>query len=205
MKFEYHPYIPTGTIFDLQEGESSPPDEVAIAIDGGTYDFDQFEYDQSYHERNSPFSSSLWQDFSWVPQFFFEVGVGPAREVGSEQIVDHIAFKTEWLKAAMGLSPSQVALVTAKGDSMEPVIGDGDLLLTDLREFRTIDPSIYIIRLDNALLAKRIQITEGGNIRIRSDNPFYKPEEVPAGDVNILGRVVWIGRKARPGLELGES
>ena len=133
--------------------------------------------------------------FTLVPRYAVHASAGPGEEVHSEQIVDHLAFKTEWLRAAMGLDPGKLALITARGDSMEPAIGDGDLLLLDMRELRTLDPSIYVVRMDHALLAKRLQLLTDGRICIQSDNPLYSSESVYPSELHILGRIVWIGRK----------
>ncbi|MBF0182785.1 MAG: helix-turn-helix transcriptional regulator [Magnetococcales bacterium] len=133
--------------------------------------------------------------FTLVPRYAVQASAGPGLEVQSEQIVDHLAFKTEWLRAAMGLDPHKLALITARGDSMEPAIGDGDLLLLDMRELRTLDPSIYVVRMEQSLVAKRLQRLTDGRIRIQSDNPFYSAEEVYPHEIHILGRIVWIGRK----------
>ncbi|MBF0402221.1 MAG: helix-turn-helix transcriptional regulator [Magnetococcales bacterium] len=133
--------------------------------------------------------------FTLVPRYAVHASAGPGLEVQSEQIVDHLAFKTEWLRAAMGLEPDKLALITARGDSMEPAIGDGDLLLLDMRELRTLDPSIYVVRMDQSLVAKRLQRLTDGRIRIQSDNPLYSSENVYPSEIQILGRIVWIGRK----------
>ncbi len=140
-------------------------------------------------------SSFMANHFTLVPRYAVQASAGPGLEVHSEQIVDHLAFKTEWLRAAMGLDPHKLALITARGDSMEPAIGDGDLLLLDMREIRTLDPSIYVVRMDQSLIAKRLQRLLDGRIRIQSDNPLYGAEEVYPHEVQILGRIVWIGRK----------
>ncbi|MEO5362447.1 MAG: helix-turn-helix transcriptional regulator [Magnetococcus sp. DMHC-8] len=133
--------------------------------------------------------------FTLVPRYAVQASAGPGMAVQSEQIVDHLAFKTEWLRAAMGLDPHKLALITARGDSMEPAIGDGDLLLLDMRELRTLDPSIYVVRMDQSLVAKRLQRLMDGRIRIQSDNPLYSAESVHPSEIHILGRIVWIGRK----------
>ena len=133
--------------------------------------------------------------FCLVPRYAVHAGAGPGMEVQSEQIVDHLAFKTEWLKTAMGLMSDKLALITARGDSMEPAIGDGDLMLLDMRELRTLDPSIYVVRMEQSLVAKRLQRLTDGRVRINSDNPLYGSETVHSEEIQILGRVVWIGRK----------
>lgn len=141
-------------------------------------------------------AAPVMDDFTLVPQYAVTASLGAGREIVSEQIVDHLAFKTEWLRSAMGLNPGKCALITAKGDSMEPAIGDGDLLLLDLRELRTLDPSVYVLRHEDSLYAKRVQRLTDGQLRIISDNKFYEPETVDPQDVEIIGRVVWIGSKA---------
>ncbi|MEO5340892.1 MAG: helix-turn-helix transcriptional regulator [Magnetococcus sp. MYC-9] len=146
---------------------------------------------QPYAEEEASFAAS----FTLVPRYAVQASAGRGVEVQSEQIVDHLAFKTEWLRAAMGLDPRKLALITARGDSMEPAIGDGDLLLLDMRELRTLDPSIYVVRMDQSLVAKRLQRLTDGRIRIQSDNPLYSAESVHPSEIQILGRIVWIGRK----------
>lgn len=149
---------------------------------------------QSGHQQ--PYEEDSFADrFTLVPRYAVQASTGPGLEVQSEQIVDHLAFKTEWLRAAMGLDPSKLALITARGDSMEPAIGDGDLLLLDMRELRTLDPSIYVVRMEHSLIAKRLQRLTDGRIRIQSDNPLYSAENVHPSEIQILGRIVWIGRK----------
>ncbi|WP_130471741.1 S24 family peptidase, partial [Candidatus Magnetaquicoccus inordinatus] len=149
-------------------------------------------HDYALQEETERF---LADNFTLVPRYAVQASTGPGLEVQSEQIVDHLAFKTEWLRAAMGLDPHKLALITARGDSMEPAIGDGDLLLLDMRELRTLDPSIYVVRTEQSLLAKRLQCLTDGRIRILSDNPLYGAEEVYPHEIHILGRIVWIGRK----------
>lgn len=153
--------------------------------------------DQPYeaHFQKDDREEDFLSVFSLVPRYAVQAGAGPGMEVQSEQIVDHLAFKTEWLKTAMGLMSDKLALITARGDSMEPAIGDGDLMLLDMRELRTLDPSIYIVRMDQSLVAKRLQRLMDGRVRINSDNPLYGSETVHHEEIHILGRVVWIGRK----------
>jgi phage repressor protein C with HTH and peptisase S24 domain len=99
----------------------------------------------------------------------------------------------------MNLEPGKLALISAIGDSMSPTIRDGDLLLVDMRQRQVGDDAIYIIRRDSSLVAKRFQRLFDGTVSIKSDNPIYKEEVVPkdaASELNLIGRVVWIGRKA---------
>ena len=58
---------------------------------------------------------------------------------------------------------------------------------------------IYLMRSGDALLVKRLQFLPDGEIRVISDNPAYEPFTVHPSDgesdFNIVGRIVWAGRK----------
>lgn len=88
----------------------------------------------------------------------------------------------------------------AKGDSMNPTIVDGDVLI--IRKQNTIEDGRVAIVLVDGLDAtvKRVHITAGG-ITLIGDNPsvytphFYTNEEISTLPVKIIGKVVEIRRK----------
>lgn len=141
-------------------------------------------------------------DFVLVPRYDIEVSAGGGAFVGEvEQTAQSMAFRREWL-TRMGLSARQLALVTAKGDSMAPTIKEGDILLIDMRPehaaIATIYDGIYVFRVDHQLLAKRLSRAPDGGIAVKSINPEYDsfyltPDQVEDAHVKIVGRVVWRG------------
>lgn len=133
-----------------------------------------------------------------VPRYDVAASAGPGFAIQSEQVVDHLAFKSEWVRRAMGLDPHRLALISTKGDSMEPSLKEGDLLLLDLREQQVRNDAIYVLRLDDFLIAKRLQRGFDGTITIKSDNTAYEKQVVPkemTEQLDIIGRVVWTGRR----------
>lgn len=120
-------------------------------------------------------------------------GHGGRRTVQSRQIVDHLAFKSEWLRRRLGVDLKNLMLMEAVGDSMSPTIDEGDLVLVDLREARFRDDGVYVLRVESDLSIKRVQRRPDGKLIIRSDNPAYEPAVVTAESVNVVGRVVWVG------------
>lgn len=85
----------------------------------------------------------------------------------------------------------------ADGDSMEPTIGHGDLLLVDEAIQHVATHGIYVVIYQGMVLVKRIQIRLDGTIVLMSDNTKYKDEVVKpseAVDLRIGGRVRWFGR-----------
>lgn len=103
-------------------------------------------------------------------------------------------------KTARG-KPSKLKLLRALGDSMEPLIRSGALLLVDesARDHR-FSPKpespwdytdIYVFRQDEELRVKRLRIDpKGGTIAV-SENSAYDPEILRKQDFKVLGRVIW--------------
>jgi phage repressor protein C with HTH and peptisase S24 domain len=112
----------------------------------------------------------------------------------SDHLVDFIAFSESFLKQTLRRSPQNLALLTASGDSMDPTIRDGDLLLVDTSARRIEGSFIYVLAIGGGLLVKRIDLRRDGSVILKSDNPKYAAEEVPAAEtptLQVLGQVVW--------------
>ena len=132
-----------------------------------------------------------------VPYYNIEASMGGGSFVENEQITDRFAFKKRWIRE-MGLDSKHLALITAVGDSMEPTLREGDILLIDLRQKQVADDGIYVLRLDDRLMTKRLQRLIDGAIIIMSDNPIYQKQTVKkdaASDLAVIGRAVWVGRR----------
>ena len=100
----------------------------------------------------------------------------------------------------IGVSLNNTEMIFARGDSMEPTIIGGDSLLVDLSKKDIYDGSIYCIRMNGQLYAKRLQKVSLSTIKIISDNkekydPIYidfsKETDI---DFEIIGEIRWAGR-----------
>jgi len=138
------------------------------------------------------------EGYVMFPRYELQAGAGPGRLVESEQVVDFVSFKEDWVRNYLRVPRQNLALLDVKGDSMSPTMNDGDLILVDLRSSRLEDSAIYVIQFDDALLVKRIQRRFDGTVVIISDNPVYEPEIIlkeRAESLRIVGRVIWTGKK----------
>lgn len=136
--------------------------------------------------------------FILIPHYEVQASAGNGSLVHSEQIVDYLAFRADWVRNTLGVAQADLALISVKGDSMEPALSNDDLILVDMRKNRVEDNAIYVLQLNGTLLVKRIQHKLDGSLCVMSDNPRYEAEMVSAdrsGDLNVLGRVVWSGRR----------
>lgn len=131
---------------------------------------------------------------SWVFPSFLEREAG---EEGSSRTGTPISFERRWLTDLIAEAP-QARLVWVRGPAMQPTYNDGDLLLVDIGQRQVYQGQAYAIRLGDCLLVNRLEIRPGGVYRIVSDNrDIAPPYEVEAGQVEVLGQVVWCGRPTR--------
>jgi phage repressor protein C with HTH and peptisase S24 domain len=154
---------------------------------------------QKYSEPLPYSTDSSMEGFVLVPRYNIEASAGGGSIVHSEQIVDHLAFKAGWVHKELGTDPKKLLLVHAMGDSMEPTIRSGDLLLVDRNKSRVKGDGIYLINLDDGLMVKRVEWLLGGSVTIRGDNSVVSREQTLSSSelekLHILGRIVWIGSK----------
>lgn len=132
-----------------------------------------------------------------LPRLDVEAAAGAGAVVASEYVAEMIAFSAEWLRERH-ITPRTARILTARGDSMEPTIRDGDLLIVDTAIETAVDNGIYCIAYNGVLLVKRLFMVRDGGLVISSDNKIagrdeeIGPQDVP--DLAIKGRVMWYGR-----------
>jgi phage repressor protein C with HTH and peptisase S24 domain len=116
-------------------------------------------------------------------------------------MVDVLAFKEDWIRQELRARPDQLRLIFVEGDSMEPDLRAGDIVLIDHTDVTARREGVYVIRMDGALLVKQVQRLPGGQVRVMSRNPAYEPFTVPVSKLEhpdglaVIGRVVWACRR----------
>lgn len=138
------------------------------------------------------------REFTLVPRLGVSASAGHGLVALAEEVTERLAFKTDWLRD-MGLSPAFVGLVTCRGDSQDPVIKVGALMLVDMRPDQVIRSGcFYVIVLEGDVLVKLINRRTDGTIELISHNAAYPKEIIDSqrlDKLTIPGRVVWAGQK----------
>jgi phage repressor protein C with HTH and peptisase S24 domain len=123
---------------------------------------------------------------------------GPGAIVNEGFAKPYFGFEERWLKALTATPPSNLSIVRVEGDSMSPTLNDGDDILVDLGDCgERLRDGIYVLRIDDALVVKRLALNPmGRRVTVQSDNPAY-PDWPDCGfdEINCIGRVIWSGRK----------
>lgn len=95
----------------------------------------------------------------------------------------------------LGVRPQAASMIRVEGDSMEPLLADGDEILVDRdRSEVRARGGIFVIRIDGALMVKRLRPAAGGGLEVVSENPAYPPRRYAPGEVEVVGRVAWMSR-----------
>jgi phage repressor protein C with HTH and peptisase S24 domain len=107
-------------------------------------------------------------------------------------------FDAQFIRYDLGIAHDDLAMFGVVGASMEPWLHAKDAVLADLRDRDALTEGVHLIRLDGALLMKKLQRLPGKILRVSSYNPAYEPFDIqghePAGrDFAVLGRVRWAG------------
>jgi phage repressor protein C with HTH and peptisase S24 domain len=135
-------------------------------------------------------------EFSFIPRLEVEASAGSGAVALDEDVGGLLAFRTEWLRR-VGINPGSARALKARGDSMEPTIRDGDILLVDTSIDRVMDEGIYIVVVGGLVLVKRLSVRRDGSLILKSDNGRYEDERIPKAELAELavsGRVMWFGR-----------
>ena len=126
------------------------------------------------------------------------VSAGPGAVPGGELGKPYFAFDERWLKALTATAPSNLSIVRVQGDSMSPSLNAGDDILVDLADCDgPLRDGIYVLRIDDALVVKRLALSpRGRRVTIQSDNPAYPDwPDCDIDEIHCIGRVIWSGRK----------
>ena len=130
-------------------------------------------------------------EFVDIPRLPLEASAGPGATAAQEIPFDSFRFSRRWLRE-QGLEANQLSAIRVMGDSMDPLLRDGDEILVD-RTPRPFREGVHVVRLGDALHVKLLQAVPPGRLRLISKNPAYEPVEVAMADVDVVGRVVWKG------------
>ncbi|MDL2268267.1 helix-turn-helix domain-containing protein [Desulfovibrio sp. OttesenSCG-928-G15] len=133
--------------------------------------------------------------------FVERVSARPSAGSGSlETDVEHrglYSFHRSFIQRKGG-TPDDMKIFEVSGDSMEPTLGDGDLIMINLRETTIKTGHIYLVRIDDELYVKRLE-PRPGVMLLKSDNTSYESISIDKNDESknweVFGRMVWSCRE----------
>ena len=109
-----------------------------------------------------------------------------------ESVKTHAWFRREWL-SRHGLTASRCCIINVAGESMEPTLPDGCVILLDRNRTRRHAGHIFVVRTEDGLVVKRADKDEDG-WRLVSDHTAWAPVPWPQ-TAEVVGEVKWMARE----------
>ena len=106
-----------------------------------------------------------------------------------EEIKTYAYFRHEWL-SRHGLIADRCRIIGVIGESMEPALPDGCVILLDRNRTKRREGQIFVVRTEDGLIVKRLGKDKKGNWLLVSDHPEWKPVSWPK-DAVVIGEVKW--------------
>ena len=134
--------------------------------------------------------------FIYIPEYDIAFSAGDGSYV--EEVVPESTPKAYSLSFFQNrrINPDKCKRYKVTGDSMEPLLYDGDSVLAYQEPLgtRIRDGYVYVVRYGAELRIKRLTQNLDGSVTLRSVNPAHKDFTISAQDVGehfaILGRVI---------------
>jgi phage repressor protein C with HTH and peptisase S24 domain len=121
---------------------------------------------------------------------------GPGCEAIDEGITRYISFDPYFVES-WGVPPERVEALINRGDSNEPTIRDGAIVLIDRGDRKLREKPIFAFQTPDGIRLKRFQKLIDGSARLVSDNQtLYAPELIGSADLEqlrVVGRAIWTG------------
>lgn len=141
-------------------------------------------------------ASQVAGDEEMVAVYDVAASAGHGAMVESEQVLCNLAFDRSFLRRMTSARSQDLAIIRVKGHSMEPTLLDDDHVLVDKTKKNLSYDGLFVIRFDDALHVKRVgRSAARGNVMVISDHPAYRDLDMPKEDLDVVGRVLWVGRK----------
>ena len=136
-----------------------------------------------------------------IPRLNIAASAGGGALAEHTQVVEYLAFDIDFVRNRFRRDPKHLVLIEARGDSMEPAIRDGDILTVDLTPGQPLhNAQLYVLRVGDNLLVKRLEQRLDGGLIVHSDNTRYAPETIAREqlvNLNILGEVLLVSTPPR--------
>ncbi|NDV27890.1 helix-turn-helix transcriptional regulator [Desulfovibrio sp. JC010] len=134
-------------------------------------------------------------EFARIPKVAARLSAGGGSFETGGEIEGFYAFRKDWI-GSKG-NPTDMVLMEVYGNSMEPELKEGDIVLLDQSRKDILAGGIYAVGVEDTVMVKRVE-KRPGQVVLHSDNKDYTPIHLGGDElenVRVLGQVVWVSRE----------
>jgi phage repressor protein C with HTH and peptisase S24 domain len=111
-----------------------------------------------------------------------------------------ISFSRDLIENELRVPADRLLAMVAEGNSMEPDFRGGDQILVDTRRTSLAQPGAFCLWDGDGHVVKFLERIAGSDpprVRVISANNIYEPVERLVEEINLVGRVIWFGRRVQ--------
>ena len=147
--------------------------------------------------KNKPLLELSTKAKNIIPYYEIQAHAGSGGIEPIQDIKNYITFDQTWLDRNV-MASSMLGMLDVNGDSMDPTLRNGDIILVDMNETNAKsslkEGGIFAFSLYGDFKVKRLQPLADGSLSIISDNQHYQTEtispEIRDSDLRIQGVVL---------------
>ncbi len=130
-----------------------------------------------------------------VPEIEIEPSAAPdARGEELEREKARWRLPEAMIRRAVGADPASLRIVGVRGNAMEPLLREGDRLVVDTAKRDPSAGGLFVLREPGGFAVWRVEPVGGTDpprLRLNCANPDYEARTRLAGNVQIVGEVIW--------------
>lgn len=130
-----------------------------------------------------------------LPHYDIAVGAGPGATADDEPPLLPAVYVSKRMVDSLSVAAKHLHCVEVRGDSMEPTIPNGSILVVDTSDSSRRGDGVYVLRAEEEVVVKRLHLRADGRLEVASDNKVYPPEQYSTAEqqgLYIIGRAVAI-------------
>jgi len=126
-----------------------------------------------------------------IPEYSISFSAGNGKTTDIQEIDNSYPayYRKDWFVKEK-INPKKCRRFRVSGDSNDPYICDGNVILVNLAETNIIDGNFYAIRYGDDLRVKKLSKKIDGSVVLDSVNPHYPQEIISPVNLNELFQVI---------------
>ena len=112
------------------------------------------------------------------------------RQALHNHVIGRIAINYKEFFGWCNGNPYNLKMIRLNSDAMEPTVPSGSLIIYDSCVLEFSGDGLYILRYDDQIMLKRLQMTSPDHFLLKSENPRYQDIRCDASEVEVLGRAI---------------
>jgi phage repressor protein C with HTH and peptisase S24 domain len=139
---------------------------------------------------NDNYISKEKQGIVKIPFYYSEVSAG--RGLSSmDSSYDYMFLDENWFKNQFLLKNMEnIFTLKVRGDSMEPIISEGDIVIAQVHTDTSNLQGVYIVSFNDDFLIKKVQFKSRYLVKLISNNPDYDPIEIDLQNPEVNFKIV---------------